>query len=100
VLITAAIIVQLLQIFNVSRNERESTVFKKLGLRFTFYSNEEPRMHVHVTREKFEAKFCLEPTVELAHNNGFKSSQLKKARKRIEEHEDEIKAKWQRHFGR
>jgi hypothetical protein len=75
------------------------TIFRKLGFRFGFYSNEEPRMHVRVTYEKFEAKFWLEPTIEFAHNNGLKSSQLKKALKLIEEHEDEIKAKWQRHFG-
>ena len=76
------------------------TVFKKSGLRFAFYSNEEPRMHVHVTRERYEAKFWLEPTIQLADKNGLKSSQIKKALRPIEEYEDEIKAHWQTHFGR
>ena len=75
------------------------TVFRKRGFRFAFFSNEEPRMHVHVTHEKHEAKFWLEPTIELAHNNGLTSVQIKRARRLIEEHEDEIKAEWQEHFG-
>ena len=56
-------------------------------------------MHVHVTHENHEAKFWLEPTVELAHNNGLKSNQIKQARRLIEEHKDEIKSQWQKHFG-
>jgi hypothetical protein len=56
-------------------------------------------MHVHVYYEKHEAKFWLEPIIELAHNNGLKSAQIKTARRLIEEHKDEIKAQWQRHFG-
>jgi hypothetical protein len=35
----------------------------------------------------------------LAHNNGLTSVQIKRARRLIEEHEDEIKAEWQEHFG-
>jgi hypothetical protein len=56
-------------------------------------------MHVHVTYEKHEAKFWLEPNIELAHNHGLKPKQIKRARRLIEEHQDEIKARWQRHFG-
>ncbi len=56
-------------------------------------------MHVHVTYEKHEAKFWLEPTIELAHNNCLKSTQIKRARRLIEEHKDEIKAQRQKHFG-
>jgi hypothetical protein len=56
-------------------------------------------MHVHVSYEKHEAKFWLEPTIELAHNNGLKSRQINRALRLIEEHKDEIKAQWQRHFG-
>jgi hypothetical protein len=57
-------------------------------------------MHVHVTQERYEAKFWLEPMIELAHNNGLNSRQLKKAVRLIEEHQDEIKTQWQAHFGR
>ena len=56
-------------------------------------------MHVYVTYEKHEAKFWLEPSIGLAHNYGLKSGQIERARRLIEEHEDEIKAQWQRHFG-
>ena len=56
-------------------------------------------MHVHVTYEKHEAKFWLEPNIELAHNHGLKPKQIKRARRLIEEHQDEIKARWERHFG-
>jgi hypothetical protein len=56
-------------------------------------------MHVHVTYEKHEAKFWLEPNIELAHNHGLKPKQIKRARRLIEEHQDEIKARWQKHFG-
>lgn len=57
-------------------------------------------MHVHVLAGKHEAKFWLEPAIELAHNHGLRPKQLKKARRLIEEHQNEIEAHWQRHFGR
>lgn len=41
-------------------------------------------MHVHVTYEKHEAKFWLEPNIELAHNHGLKPKQIKRARRLIE----------------
>ena len=33
---------------------------------FKIYSNEEERLHIHVTHERCEAKYWLEPEVELA----------------------------------
>lgn len=42
------------------------TVFKEEGYRFFFFSREETRMHVHIYCEKGEAKFWLEPEIELA----------------------------------
>ncbi|MEI6153086.1 MAG: DUF4160 domain-containing protein [Deltaproteobacteria bacterium] len=36
------------------------------GYRFYFLSNEEDRIHIHVTCENGEAKFWLEPIVSLA----------------------------------
>jgi hypothetical protein len=44
-------------------------------------------MHVHVTYEKHEAKFWLEPNIELAHNHGLKPKQIKRVRRLIEEHQ-------------
>ena len=45
------------------------TVFRESGFRFYFFSREETRMHVHV-QGPGEAKYWLEPAVELAHNYG------------------------------
>lgn len=47
-------------------------------------------MHVHVYCERGEAKFWLEPTVNLAHNYGMTAGQVRAARALIEERYDEI----------
>ena len=49
-----------------------SPVFgRESGYTFKIFSNEEERMHIHVVYERNEAKFWLEPHVELAKNSGF-----------------------------
>ena len=55
-------------------------------------------MHVHVHSANGEAKFWLEPDVELARNYGLDSSDLKAAEELIKEHRDEIWKAWTRHF--
>ena len=57
-------------------------------------------MHVHVSSPEGDAKFWLEPHIELAQNYGLTDRQLSKALRLIQEHEDEIRAAWQTHFGR
>ena len=57
-------------------------------------------MHVHVYCERGEAKFWLEPTIELAQNSGMAARQIRIAKTLIEEHDDEIRLAWQTHFGR
>ena len=76
------------------------TVFQEKGFRFFFFSKEESRKHVHVYCGDGEAKFWLEPKIELAQNYGLKSRELKTARRLVEEHENEIRAAWQAHFSR
>jgi hypothetical protein len=44
------------------------TVFRSGGYRFYFFSREETRKHVHVHHAAGEAKFWLEPEIELARN--------------------------------
>jgi hypothetical protein len=44
------------------------TVFRELRYRFFFFSREESRRHVHVVSNDGEAKFWLEPDLELARN--------------------------------
>lgn len=76
------------------------TIFRAKGYRFYFLSNEENRVHVHVTGEDGEAKFWLEPIVSLAVYFGFNSQKLKDIQQLVEEHKDEIIKGWQRHFSK
>lgn len=74
------------------------TVFRQQGYRFFFFSREESRQHVHVICSDGEAKFWLEPQLELARNYGLSRSQLREIEEIIEEHQDELKNSWNTHF--
>lgn len=76
------------------------TVFRAGGLRFYFFSREEPRVHVHAQAVRGEAKFWLDPEIELAQNYGLSGRRINRALQLIREHEDEIRAAWKAHFGR
>ena len=56
-------------------------------------------MHVHVLAPDGEAKYWIEPDIELAQNHHFGSSELKRIERLIRDHEQEIRDAWQRHFG-
>ena len=75
------------------------TIFRERGFRFFFFSREESRMHVHVHCGQGEAKFWLEPQIELAQNYGLAAKDLAVIRQLIEGHEHEIRRAWQEHFG-
>ena len=75
------------------------TIFQERGYRFFFFSREEPRMHVHIHCGHGEAKFWMEPEIELAQNYGLTSTDLRAVERLIGEHKDEIKRAWQEHFG-
>ena len=74
------------------------TVFKEEGYRFFFFSREEPRMHVHIYCGDGEAKFWLEPQIELARNYNLSRQQLKIIEKIIEERQNEIRNAWTKYF--
>ncbi|MBI4165935.1 MAG: DUF4160 domain-containing protein [Acidobacteria bacterium] len=74
------------------------TIFSHGGFRFYFFSREETRMHVHVYRPGGEAKFWMDPEIELAQNYALMKRQLNSAYRLIMEHEDEIRAAWKAHF--
>lgn len=74
------------------------TVLRVGGFRFYFFSREERRAHVHVQHAEGEAKFWIEPNVELAANFSLKPKQLAEAQNVIEEHLDEIRNAWVKHF--
>jgi len=74
------------------------TVFKESGYRFFFFSREEERMHVHVVSGDGEAKFWLEPEIELAINHHYSRKQLKEIESLVEVHYNELISAWQQHF--
>ncbi|MFZ5766266.1 MAG: DUF4160 domain-containing protein [Thermodesulfobacteriota bacterium] len=74
------------------------TVFRERGYRFFFFSREESRMHVHVHCGDGEAKFWLEPHIELATNCRLSRSQIKEIENIIEVHDDELKRAWRTNF--
>lgn len=76
------------------------TIFRQKGYRFYFLSNEERRIHVHVTCEHGEAKFWLKPIVSLADYHGLNGTKLNEIQEIVKEHEDEIISGWEKHFGK
>ena len=74
------------------------TVFREEGYRFFFFSREETRMHVHIYCGDGEAKFWLEPQIELARNYNLSRQQLKNIEKIIEERQNEIRNAWTKYF--
>ena len=75
------------------------TIFREGPYRFFFFSKEEPRIHVHVQSSDGEAKFWLSPEIELAENQGLANREIRKLATIVQEHEEEIREAWNRHFG-
>jgi hypothetical protein len=82
-----------------SFREMSPSVFQYRGFRFFFFSKEETRMHIHVGTAEGEAKFWLEPRVELALNRGVRAADLKIIKEQINARKNEIIDAWKRHFG-
>ena len=74
------------------------SIFREKGYRFYFLSNEEERIHIHVTSEEGEAKFWLEPIVSLAVSHGLNPRRLNEIQGIVEERKNEIIKAWQTHF--
>ena len=75
------------------------TVFREGGFRFFFFSREESRIHIHVAHTDGEAKFWLQPKIELAMNQGLSSKQANEALLLVQQHYEEILNAWSQHFG-
>lgn len=82
-----------------ARDNMSPTILREKGYRFFFFSREEPRMHVHVMCESGEAKFWLEPEIELAKNFKLNRQQLHEIEALIEAHFHEFIDAWKQHFG-
>lgn len=55
-------------------------------------------MHVHVHCPDGEAKFWIEPAIELAQTAGMNERQVRAALALVQAHEHEIRNAWQQHF--
>lgn len=78
-----------------------SPIFRReRGFAFRIYSNEEERMHIHVMKDDCEAKVWLEPTIELADNNGFAQHEINQIIKIVEQYADDFRNQFKRHIGK
>lgn len=55
-------------------------------------------MHVHVQGQSGEAKFWLEPSIELAQSAGLSRREIGEALQLVQEHENDIRNAWRKHF--
>ncbi len=76
------------------------SIFREKGYRFYFLSNEEERIHIHITSEDGEAKFWITPIVSLAVSYGLNLKKLNEIQKIVEAHKNEIIKAWHKHFGK
>ncbi|MFN6338245.1 MAG: DUF4160 domain-containing protein [Cyanobacteriota bacterium] len=67
--------------------------------RLFFFSREKSRRHIHVSHPDGEAKFWLEPKIELARNIGLGSAKITEAERLIKTRQKEITNAWINHFG-
>ncbi len=74
------------------------TVFRFMGFRFSFFSNDHEPIHIHVTKGGDAAKFNVIPQVKLVKNIGFKKSELKMVESIIEENKEIIINRWKEFF--
>ncbi len=85
----------------LKRRKIMSPKFKEInGFVFKIYSNEESRIHIHIVKAENEAKYWLEPDIELAENFGFSSKELSFIEKILKENGDDFKVKFARHTGK
>ncbi len=63
--------------------------------RFYFYSYDcnEPK-HVHIDRDNQSVKFWLDPVISLAHNHGYKRSELRKIEQLVYENLEQLNDAW------
>ena len=67
---------------------------------FKIYSNEEERMHIHVIFNGCEAKYWLEPRIELAKNSGIPEHKLNEIKKIVEKYADRFKEQFHQHVSK
>jgi len=75
-------------------------LFYYLGLKFYFFSNDHEPIHIHVSSGDDEAKFKIDPCIELVENYGLKPKEIRHALMAIEENKDVIVERWNEYFGK
>ncbi len=70
------------------------------GYSFHFFSLEESRAHLHVTKAETEIKIWLEPHVEIAYNHGVSSKDTKRILEIVRRQRYEFLEAWKNHHGR
>lgn len=68
-------------------------------MRFFFFSLEESRMHIHIRQAEKKAKIWIEPSISLAENKVFSSTEISNILKEVQKHERIIREKWNNHRG-
>ncbi len=72
-------------------------IFRFLGMRFFYFSNDHLPIHVHVKNSDGTAKFEVKP-VHLVESKGMKSKDLTIAEEVISDNEDLIVKHWKNYF--
>ena len=75
------------------------TLFIIFGFRFMFYSNDHTPIHIHVIKDRCEAKYNVE-TVELVFSHGFKRHDLSLIESIVLENKEVIIERWHSYFNK
>ena len=75
------------------------TLFIIFGFRFMFYSNDHTPIHIHVIKDRCEAKYNVEP-VELVFSHGFKRHDLSLIESIVLENKEIIIERWRSYFNK
>jgi len=76
-------------------------VFRERGFQFFFYSNEgSPRepVHTHAEKDGVEAKFWLNPVVQVAYNDGYDARTVRELLDVVRNNRSLIERKWNEFF--
>jgi hypothetical protein len=69
-----------------------------LGMRFYYWSREHKPIHIHVKKGGAEARFALEPEIELVANMGLKPHELAIAEEVIKDNQEYLIEHWELFF--
>jgi hypothetical protein len=79
-------------------SSREPDGLSRRSVSVLLLSREEARLHIHVQSSDGEAKFWIEPEIELARNYELSAQDLSRVLQLVVDHEQEIRDAWRRHF--